>query len=125
MEVTSVTVGITVRDVVAAREWYEALLGRDGPDVEDDDVGVVEYDVAGCWLQLNQGVPVAQDGVVRFGVPDVRAEHGRLTRLGIEVGPVEVVPGLVDYCDLADPDGNRLSIYTVTEQAGGEPDTSA
>lgn len=50
--------------------------------------------------------------VTRLGVLDVRAEWERLRTAGVDVGPLEHVPGAVDYFDFADPNGNRLSMYT-------------
>ena len=50
--------------------------------------------------------------MTRFGVADAGAERTRLARLGVAVGPLEHVPGAVDYFDFTDPDGNRLSLYS-------------
>ena len=42
---------------------------------------------------------------------DVTSVTVRLTRLCVAAGPLEHVPGAIDYFDFADPDGNQLSLY--------------
>jgi lactoylglutathione lyase len=36
--------------------------------------------------------------------------------MGVAVGPLEHVPGAVDYFDFSDPDDNMLSMYAEVEQ---------
>ncbi len=112
MEVVSVTVGVPVTDLAAAVAWYRRVLELPEPDLEPAD-GVVEFKVGRIWLQLwQEASPRGGDVVVRLGVPDVDRQWARLRALGVAVGPVEHVPGAVDYVDFVDPDGNRLSLYT-------------
>jgi catechol 2,3-dioxygenase-like lactoylglutathione lyase family enzyme len=73
----------------------------------------VEYEVGGVWLQLGEDDGGPGGWVLRVGVPDVHAERRRLLDLGIDVDPVEEVDGVIAFCDFRDPDGNKLSIYTV------------
>jgi catechol 2,3-dioxygenase-like lactoylglutathione lyase family enzyme len=105
---TSITVGLPVRDLDAARGWYERVLGRVA-DIEPVP-GIVEFEVhPGSWLQLHDG----DQTVFRIGVKDVGAARSRLLQSGIEVGPVERVEGVIAFCEFSDPDGNRLSLYQV------------
>ena len=112
MRSTSVTIGVPVRDLGAARHWYESVLELEAPDVEPAP-GIVEYEVAGCWLQLFEGKAGEGAWVLRIGVPDVRAERRRLIALGVAVGEVVEIEGVIAFCDFRDPDGNSLSLYTV------------
>lgn len=110
MEITEVTVGLAVSDLASARAWYEEVLELDGPDLEPME-GLVEYKVGPIWLQLDE-VDVAESStVLRLGVPDIEAEHARLTALGVEVDEVIEIPDLISYFDFRDPDGNELSLY--------------
>ena len=109
---TSVTIGVPVRDLDAARRWYESVLELDRPDVEPAS-GVVEYEVAGCWLQLFEAEAGGGGWVLRIGVPDLRAERRRLVGLGIAVGELVEIESVIAFCDFHDPDGNQLSFYTV------------
>ena len=47
---------------------------------------------------------------------DAGAERTRLAGLGGAVGPLEHVPGAVDYFDFTDPDGDQLSLYSFPAQ---------
>ncbi|MDA3644601.1 VOC family protein [Saccharopolyspora indica] len=117
MDLRSATVGMPVSDLRRAVEWYQRVFALAGPDLEPAD-GVVEFQLGPIWLQLGEE-PTARSGaevVTRFDVADVAAERDRLVGLGVEVGPLEHVPGAVDYFDFADPDGNRLSLYTLLAQ---------
>lgn len=116
MEVRDATVGLPVGDLSRAVEWYRRVLELEAPDLEPAD-GVVEFRLGPIWLQLGQDA-TARSGaevVTRFGVPDAARERERLEALGVSVGPLEHVPGAVDYFDFTDPDGNVLSLYTEVE----------
>jgi predicted enzyme related to lactoylglutathione lyase len=117
VEVSSVTVGLPVGDLGRAVRWYQEVFGLGEPDLAPAD-GVLEFQVGPVWLQLSAASPApsATGTVTRFGVPDAGAERIRLARLGVAVGPLEHVPGAVDYFDFTDPDGNRLSLYSFPSQ---------
>ncbi|GAA4705355.1 VOC family protein [Pseudonocardia yuanmonensis] len=113
MNVSSVTVGLPVSDLDRAVSWYRRVLQLAEPDLEPAE-GVVEFKVGPAWLQLGAD-STARSGaevVTRFGVDDARRERERLVELGVAVGPLEHVPGAVDYFDFTDPDGNVLSMYS-------------
>ncbi len=113
MDVQSVTVGLPVGDLDGAVEWYRNVFGLSGPDLAPAD-GVVEFRIGSVWLQLGEE-PIERSGaevVTRFGVRDAAAERDRLIGLGVETGPLEHVPGAVDYFDFLDPDGNKLGCYS-------------
>ncbi|MBO3751007.1 VOC family protein [Streptosporangiaceae bacterium NEAU-GS5] len=114
MKTTSVTVGVLVGDLPAASRWYQTVFELDGPSVEPVE-GIVEYLIGGCWLQLAEAPPDPGGWVFRVGVPDVQAEHARLETLGISAGPIHRVDDVIEYFEFTDPDGNRLSFYTVIQ----------
>lgn len=72
---------------------------------------MVEHQVGGVWLQFGESPGGC---VFRIGVPDLQAERARLLALGVDVGDIEVVDGVIAFCDFADLDGNRLSFYTLS-----------
>jgi hypothetical protein len=85
MKATSITVGVPVSDLGAARRWYERILGV-GPGFESVD-GIHEYEVSpGCWLQLFEGEPSSSAQTFRIGVENIESERGLLLRLGVPVG---------------------------------------
>jgi len=114
VDVSSVTVGLPVSDLERSVTWYRDVFALNEPDLEPAD-GVAEFQLGPIWLQLNLE-PSARSGaevVTRFGVRDAAVEHNRLSRLGVNVGALQHVPEAVDYFDFTDPDGNRLSIYSM------------
>ncbi|MEV7760318.1 VOC family protein [Curtobacterium flaccumfaciens] len=118
MDITSVTVGLPVSDIEASCLWYGAVFERTEPDLEPED-GVAEYEVGGIWIQLYVDEQAEENPVsVRFGVDDVAAQHARIGALGIDIGPVECVDGAVDWCDVRDPDGNVLSLFSLVDETG-------
>lgn len=104
--------GFPVSDLRRAVEWYQRVFDLGGPDLEPAD-GVVEFQLGSIWLQLGEEATdrSGAEVVTRFSVADAAAERDRLAGLGVEVGPLEHVPGAVDYFDFRDPDGNLLSCY--------------
>ena len=117
MDVSSATVGLPVSELSRSVEWYQRVLELSEPDLEPVD-GVVEFRVGPIWLQLGEETTIRSGAevVTRFGVADASRERERLEAVGVAVGPLEHVPGAVDYFDFSDPDGNVLSLYSEVEQ---------
>jgi catechol 2,3-dioxygenase-like lactoylglutathione lyase family enzyme len=113
VKITSVTIGMPVRDLEVATDWYQRVFELDAPELRPAD-GVIEFEVGSIWLQLGEAPEhVASETVIRFGVDNVGAEHRRLRSLGISVGAVEHVENAVDYFEFRDPDRNILSFYSM------------
>lgn len=115
MKVTSVTVGLPVRNLQRAEDWYRKVFELTGEAVEPAP-GLVELTLGSIDLQLVEDAdahPGTQNGL-RVGVENAADEHARLTQLGLTLDPVEHVPGAVDYFDFTDPDGNTLGVYSLT-----------
>ena len=119
-KITSVTIGIAVKDIKAATKWYQALLG----DVEimEPDPGTIELLVRdGVWLQLDGSggeylKPVKsghESSIIRLQVENIEAAHDLAEKLGSDVQDVTTVEGVVSFFDFKDPDGNLLSFVQV------------
>lgn len=119
MEITSLTVGVPVTDLTAAVAWYRRVLELDQPDLEPDD-SVVEFDVAGTWLQLWEAGELeraaGEQTTVRIGVTGLARERERIERLGEQPEPMVSIEGLIDFFELRDPDGNAITLYELHEQ---------
>jgi catechol 2,3-dioxygenase-like lactoylglutathione lyase family enzyme len=114
MKKTSTTVALPVADVETAKHWYERILELDR-GIEPVP-GVQEYEVLpGCWLQLFEGETSISANVLRIGVEDLERERFRLLHLGVPVHESERVEGVIAFCEFADPDSNRLSLYQVLD----------
>ncbi|QXG74475.1 hypothetical protein KUM42_11235 [Modestobacter sp. L9-4] len=108
------TFELQVGDLAAARAFYTALFGRP-PELEPDE-GLLEWAVVPgqeTWLQV-AGVAAPQPlrARLRFAVRDLPGTRDALLASGVEVSVAESVPGVVSWCDLDDPWGNRLGLYT-------------
>lgn len=113
MDVMNVTVGLPVSDLARSVEWYRQILQLPDPDLEPAE-GVVEFKVGPIWLQLGEGSTTRSDAevVLRLDVDDAIEQRGRLEAAELTVGKLERVPGVVEYFDFPDPDGNVLSLYS-------------
>lgn len=109
MPAVSVTIGIPVSDLEVASRWYEQVLGK--PHDIEPAPGIREFEIAGTWVQLDEGPAVGGNWTLRIGVADLRAERLRLEKLGLQLGETRNVPGVISFFDFCDPDGNQLSCY--------------
>ena len=125
MNVSGAAVGFPVSDLSRSVEWYQRVLELAEPDLEPAD-GVVEFQVGPIWLQLGKDSTVRSGAevVTRFGVADASRERERLEAMGVAVGPLEHVPGAVDYFDFTDPDGNVLCTQRWSSRHGPEAGTN-
>lgn len=113
MRPKAVTVGVPVRDLVAATTWYRSAFGLDEPDLQPVE-GVVEFDLGTFWLQLSLS-PESAGGAgisVTLSVDDATSEHDRFAALGLDVTDVQRIEGVVDLFELSDPDGNTIGFVT-------------
>ena len=113
MKLTALTVGIPVRDLVAATAWYRSALALGEPDLRPLE-GLVEFDLGPFWLQLALAPERAgSEGIsVTMSVDDASSERDRLAGLGLEVTPVQRFEGVVEFFELTDLDGNTIGFVT-------------
>ena len=111
--ITSVTIGLPVPDLEAAKAWYRDLLGERSELAPAPGVFEIEI-LPGTWLQLLESERKgAADGILRLGTDDIEQEHARVQEGGGHPTAIQTVPGMVRYFEFADPYGNRLSFYQV------------
>jgi catechol 2,3-dioxygenase-like lactoylglutathione lyase family enzyme len=97
-----------VRDLAAARAFYQDVLGFDETFTDED----------GRWSRLRRDdMEIAlweaqgdEGGVASVSVPDLRAEVERLRGQGVEVGVILELHGQLRLVDVFDPDGNRIQL---------------
>ena len=120
-------VGIAVRDIRRAIDFYTGVLGLEGQAGETD--GTVQIGNASLYIFQTQASgsgavgrtadymqnPVGIDHLA-FEVADIEQAGAELERRGVTfVGPVVGNPGEFRYRGFTDPDGNMLYIV---QQAG-------
>lgn len=113
MKALAVTVGIPVRDLARAIDWYRCALDLAEPDVVPMD-GLAEFDLGPFWLQLTVDLELAgRHGIaVNISVEDATALRGSLSAKGLTVSELQRFDGVVDYFELTDLDGNTIGIVT-------------
>ena len=105
---------ITVADVDAAIGFYtEACRFRHVRTVVHEGAKVAEMDAGGQRVTLIAGEQPSVRLVMNSG--NVRADHRRLTRLGVETpsDPADVIGGT--WLPFVDPSGNALAYWKPTE----------
>ena len=113
MEARAVTVGIPVRELGPAVEWYRAAFGLGEPDLVPME-GLAEYDLGAFWLQLAAAPERAgREGLtVNISVADAGGLREELAGKGLEVSEVERYEGVVEFFALTDLDGNTIGFVT-------------
>jgi predicted enzyme related to lactoylglutathione lyase len=105
---------ITVADVDAAVGFYtEACRWRHVRTVEHDGATAAELDAGGQRVTLIPGEHSSIRLVMDTG--NIRADHRRLTRLGVQTGGDPVSAGDGTWLPFTDPAGNPLGYFKPTE----------
>lgn len=116
-KVESVTIGIGVKDIHAATQWYISLLGK--VETMEPAPGTIELHLSGnTWLQLDDTGYLEAGGnsaIIRLDTDDIEAAHARAKNLASNIEAIETVEGVIRYFDFTDPDGNRLSYYQLLQ----------
>lgn len=109
--IQSITIGIAVKDVTEAVNWYKTLLGE--VETMEPAPGVIELQLSdNTWLQLDDSGDLAVGGsIIRLETGDIDSVHSKAESLVSDVGDIEVVEGVIKYFDFKDTAGNRLSYY--------------
>ena len=114
MEITNVLAGVAVGDLDQAKRWYEIFFAR--PADAEPMAGLAEWHTPGGVLQLVLDEERAGGSLVTVWVPDARrALAGLASRGGPEVEPDDTTSDKVVFADLADPDGNSVTVVEVRE----------
>jgi predicted enzyme related to lactoylglutathione lyase len=114
--ITNVLASVAVRDLVAARRWYERMLGRRPDSTPMPEVAEWKFPNGG-WLQIYQ---VSDDrvghGSCTFAVDDIDAIAAQAQTLGVDVSD-RSDGGRVRTLMITDPDGNHLAFAQSSDPA--------
>jgi predicted enzyme related to lactoylglutathione lyase len=108
MTVNHVLAVAPVRDIDAARAWYERLFGR-APDNRPMD-SLAEWRVTQTgWLQVWQDADRAGNTLINFAVDDLEQQCAGLAARGLDPGAIQTVNKGVQLSTIVDPDGNTIT----------------
>lgn len=111
VEVRDTIVVIAVSDLPKSKDWYSRLFGK-APDLEPFP-GNVEFKIGGAWVQISKGKVRPSSWSLQLEVRDLSLERERLREGGIEATEISIVPDVISYFDLKDPDGNAIRWFQV------------
>jgi predicted enzyme related to lactoylglutathione lyase len=106
-----ITVQVSVPEFKAGLNFYSRLFGRP-PEFEPyDDFAEWEAVKEDVWFQLGEGEPRPTTHSVCFRVNDIGTAVAWVEReFGVRCA-ITRIPGLVAFCNFADPWGNNLGFY--------------
>ena len=111
-KIKGITIGIAVKDVKEATNWYKSLFGEN-IEIMEPAPDTIELKLTdNVWLQLDDTGYLTLGGessVVRFETDDIYTAHEFAKKLASDVGDIVTVEGVVKYFDFKDPWNNRLS----------------
>jgi predicted enzyme related to lactoylglutathione lyase len=108
MEMTSSVVWfeLPAADTERARAFYARLFGWNFEQFGGEDYHMT-YEAGGAVY----GAPGEKGLLAYFGVDDVDGAIARVRELGGEAGEKQAVPGVGEYAQCSDPEGNRFGLY--------------
>ena len=108
-----------IKDVAAARKFYEGFLGlKVGMQVEfGPDQWWIEYDIAGQALAMTNAMPGTPQSSLALEIADLDGALQTAKAAGIELvgDPMEFPP--CRMFQVKDPDGNQITLHQ--RKAGG------
>lgn len=111
-------VGIPVRDLAAARRFYEEVLGLDVSPHSGE--RWVEYDLENVTLALISPAAMGESFLesfapspqpIAFRVDDVEAARAELEARGLTFGLATIDSGVCHIAPFRDPDGNAFMLH--------------
>jgi catechol 2,3-dioxygenase-like lactoylglutathione lyase family enzyme len=111
MDFTDLFAGVRVRDIAAARTWYERLLGSE-PAFSPNQVEAVWAVGGHRWFYVLEDAPKAGCALVTMMVADLDSTVAAIAGRGIEPTALEDYGAARKYV-FHDPDGNEIGIGQV------------
>jgi predicted enzyme related to lactoylglutathione lyase len=109
MSIEHVLAVVPVSDLQVSNHFYESLFGR--PADNNPMPTLVEWQVVpGGWVQVFTDTERAGTGLLNFAVDDLETHRADLQQRGLEPGDVTGASKGVRLSEIADPDGNKISL---------------
>jgi predicted enzyme related to lactoylglutathione lyase len=122
---------VSTKDLSAAREWYENVLGLDRSKLwgEEDPMGA-EFETGSLTIALvdsqKLGIePRTNNHPIALHVDDVEAARGELESRGVEFRADTMDSGVCHMAFFADPEGNAFMLHNRYAPPDAKPDDAA
>ncbi|HEY1652470.1 MAG TPA: VOC family protein [Acidimicrobiales bacterium] len=113
MEIEVAFIGVPVRDLAVAQDFFERLLGSP-PDILVKDDEVMWRIAEAAWLYVVVDAARAGQSLAALSVGDLDATLVELADRGITPSSVEQVGDTSRKATVLDPDGNTVAIIEVS-----------
>jgi predicted enzyme related to lactoylglutathione lyase len=117
MKISYVFACLPVSNLARTIAWYERLLGRP-PDMQPHEREAVWQLADTVSVYVLEDANRAGQSVLTLVVDDLQASLSEIGSRGIEIGPIEEIPGAGWKATMTDPDGNAVAFIQV--MAGSE-----
>lgn len=108
-EIKSVTIGIPVKNLAEATEWYRKLFSNKEEMTPME--GIWEVLIApSVWIQLFESEAEESSAKsINLETNDITLSRELVASLSVRAGEIETVPGTLQYFEFSDPFGNNFS----------------
>ena len=114
-------VSLYVPDLVAARHFYQDILGFGPPVYDMPEIGWVEFETGGpgnLAITTDERTPATGSrATVVLTTEDCASTCNELRRRGVRCDEPVVVPNVIVHCTFYDPFGNRLQMCSEAPRA--------
>ena len=115
MTISNVLASVAVKDIKAAVQWYEKVIGRPADSTPMPELAEWKFEMGG-WLQVYALPERAGSCSCTLVVSDIDLEAIRLGQLGIAIG-AQASGAPVKVFMVKDPDGNSIAFAQAPDDA--------
>jgi catechol 2,3-dioxygenase-like lactoylglutathione lyase family enzyme len=116
--IQNVLASVAVKEIDAAVEWYERLLGRPADSKPMPEVAEWKFERGG-WLQVYQLPERAGSGSFTLAVSDLEESVGKMRALGLDTSQ-QSSGDRVKTLMVTDPDGNHIAFAETLDHTMAE-----
>ena len=118
MTISNVLASVAVKDIKAAAQWYEKVIGRPADETPMPELAEWKFEMAG-WLQVYALPEQAGSFSCTLVVSDIDSEAARLGKLCVATG-AQASGAPVKVFMAKDPDGKSIAFAQAPDDAASK-----
>ena len=118
MTISNVLASVAVKDIKAAVQWYEKVIGRSADGTPMPELAEWKF-ASGGWLQVYALPERAGSCSCTLIVSDIDSETARLGKLGVATG-AQASGMQTKVFMIKDPDGNSIAFAQAPDDAAAK-----